>query len=112
VEVVDFRFNFNTHHKVMVSSGHQTIVRILLLLGAIVSANAQTAVDKASTSTISGKVTLGGKGVSGLVVGLAIETPSSSTYVTQLKAVTDFKARDVRLWLLVKTKSPRTLTSH
>jgi hypothetical protein len=65
------------------------IVSLLLLLSAIVSADAQRAVDKAATTTISGKVTLGGKGVSGFVVGLAIATPSSSTYVTRLKAVTD-----------------------
>lgn len=73
----------------MVSSGRQIIVSLLLLLTALASANAQTAVDKSSTSTISGKVTLGGKGVSGLVVALAIATPSSSIYVTQLRAVTD-----------------------
>ncbi|HZI49434.1 MAG TPA: carboxypeptidase regulatory-like domain-containing protein, partial [Pyrinomonadaceae bacterium] len=73
----------------MVSSGREIIVSLLLLLTAIAIASAQTAVDKSSTSTISGKVTLGNKGVSGLVVGLAISTPSSSIYVTQLKAVTD-----------------------
>ena len=76
-------------HKVMVSSGRKMIVRILLLLSAIATANAQTAVDKGPTSAISGKVTIGGKGVSGLVVGLAIETPSSSIHVIRLKAVTD-----------------------
>lgn len=73
----------------MVSSGRQIIVSLLLLLTALASANAQTAVDKSPASTISGKVTLGGKGVSGLVVALAIATPSSSIYVTQLRAVTD-----------------------
>jgi protocatechuate 3,4-dioxygenase beta subunit len=73
----------------MVSSDRQIIVALLLLLTALASANAQTAVDKSSTSTISGKVTLAGKGVSGLVVGLAIATPSNTTYVTQLRAVTD-----------------------
>lgn len=73
----------------MVSSGRQIIVSLLLVLTAVVSANAQPAVDKGSTATISGKVTLGGKGVSGLVVGLAIDTPSRSTHITHLKAVTD-----------------------
>ena len=73
----------------MVSSGRQKIVPLLLLLTAIASANAQTVVDKALGSTISGKVTLGSKGVPGLVVGLAISTPSSSTAITQLKGVTD-----------------------
>jgi len=73
----------------MVSSSLQIFVRLLLLLSAIVSANAQSAVDRASSSTISGKVTIGGKGASGLVVGLADETPSSSIHITGLKAVTD-----------------------
>lgn len=73
----------------MVPSSRQIFVRLLLLLSAIVSANAQSAVDKASTSSISGKVTIGGKGASGLVVGLATATPSSSIHITGLKAVTD-----------------------
>lgn len=73
----------------MVSSSRQIFVRLLLLLSAIVSANAQSAVDKASTSSISGKVTFGGKGASGLVVGLATATPFSSIHITGLKAVTD-----------------------
>ncbi len=72
----------------MVSSG-RTIICVLLLLSAVISANAQPAVDKASASSISGKVTIGGKGVSGVVVGLSIETLSSSIYITRLKAVTD-----------------------
>jgi hypothetical protein len=73
----------------MVSSTRQIVVRLLLLLIATVSANAQSAVDKASTSAISGKVIIGGKGVSGLVVGLATQTPSSSIHITGLTAVTD-----------------------
>jgi Carboxypeptidase regulatory-like domain len=73
----------------MVSSSRQIFIDLLLLLSAIVSAHAQSAVDKASTSSISGKVTIGGKGASGLVVGLATETPSSSIQITGLKAVTD-----------------------
>ena len=72
----------------MVSSSRQIILWIFLLFSVIVSANAQPA-DKASSSTISGKVTIGGKGVSGLVVGLATETPYSSIHITNLKAVTD-----------------------
>ena len=72
----------------MVSSGRK-IVPLLLLLSAIVSANAQPAADKAPRATISGKVTIGGKGVSGVVVGLAIATPSSSTQVTRFRGVTD-----------------------
>ena len=72
----------------MVSSSRQIFV-LVFLLGAVVCANAQPASDKASTSTISGKVTIGGKGVSGVVVGLATETPSNSLHITGLKAVTD-----------------------
>lgn len=72
----------------MVSSGRK-IVPLLFLLSAIVSANAQPAADKALRATISGKVTIGGKGVSGVVVGLAIATPSSSTQVTRFRGVTD-----------------------
>jgi uncharacterized surface anchored protein len=72
----------------MVSSGRK-IVPLLLFLSAIVSANAQPAADKAPRATISGKVTIGGKGVSGVVVGLAIATPSSSTQVTRFRGVTD-----------------------
>src|SRR6185369_10731018 len=72
----------------MVSSGRK-IVPLLLLLSAIVSANAQPAADKAPRATISGKVTIGGKGVSGVVVGLAIATPSSSIQVTRFRGVTD-----------------------
>src|ERR1041384_387892 len=73
----------------MVSSSRQMIVRIVFLLPAVASANAQPAVNKAASSSISGKVTIGGTGVPGLVVGLAIATPSSSINVTRLRAVTD-----------------------
>ncbi len=73
----------------MVSSSRQIFVSLLLLLSAIVSVNAQAKVDKAATSSISGKVTIGGKGVSGMVVGLSTETPSSSIHITGLQAVTD-----------------------
>ena len=72
----------------MVPSGRK-IVPLLLLLSAIVSANAQPAADKAPRATISGKVTIGGKGVSGVVVGLAIATPSSSIQITRFRGVTD-----------------------
>jgi uncharacterized protein (DUF2141 family) len=65
------------------------IVPLLLFLSAIVSANAQPAADKAPRATISGKVTMGGKGVSGVVVGLAIATPSASTHTTRFRGVTD-----------------------
>ena len=73
----------------MVSSGRQIFVSLLLLLSAALSVSAQSAVDKASTSAITGKVTIAGKGVAGVVVGLSTETPSSSIHITDLKAVTD-----------------------
>lgn len=74
----------------MVSSSRQIFVRlVVLVLSAAVSVHAQSARDKASTSTISGKVTIGGKGVSGVVVGLTTETPSSTHHLTGLTAVTD-----------------------
>lgn len=72
----------------MVSS-RRLIVPLLLLLTAIVSVNAQSAADEASAAAISGKVTNAGKGVSGLVVVLTIETTFSTHHITDLKAVTD-----------------------
>src|ERR1700750_3247167 len=72
----------------MVSSGRK-ILPLLFLLSAIVSAHAQPAANKAPRAPISGKVTIGGKGVSGVVVGLAIATPSSSIQVTRFRGVTD-----------------------
>jgi uncharacterized surface anchored protein len=74
----------------MVSSSRHIFVRlVVLVLSAAVSVHAQSARDKASTSTISGKVTIGGKGVSGVVVGLTTETPSGTHHITGLTAVTD-----------------------
>ena len=74
----------------MVSSGRQTIVCILLLLSTVVSAQSQNAVDKAATSTISGKVTVGGKGVWGVVVGLVISDQyRSNLRATRFRSTTD-----------------------
>ena len=74
----------------MVSSGRQTIVCILLLLSTVVSAQSQSAVDKAATSTISGKVTVGGKGVWGVVVGLVISDQYRSNFrPTRFRSTTD-----------------------
>ena len=64
----------------MVSSGRQTICCILLLLSLVISARSQSAVDKTATSTISGKVTVGGKGLPGVVVGLAISNQFRSNF--------------------------------
>jgi len=52
----------------MVSSGRQTIACILLILGVAIYSHGQTAPAKQPTATISGKVTLKGKGVPGIVV--------------------------------------------
>ena len=56
----------------MAFSARQTIVFVIVLLIPAMSALSQSAVDKTATSTISGKVTVGGKGLSGVVVGLVI----------------------------------------
>ena len=74
----------------MVSSGRQTIVCILLLLIPVISAQSQSAVDKAATSTISGKVTVGGKGLSGVVVALVITEQYRSIFrPTRFRSTTD-----------------------
>ncbi len=74
----------------MVSSSRQTIVCILLLLTSVVSAQLQGTVDKVLPSTISGKVTLGGKGVPGLVVALVISEHYRSTFrPTRFRSTTD-----------------------
>ena len=74
----------------MVSSGRQTAICILLLLSTVVSAQSQSAVDKAATSTISGKVTVGGKGVWGVVVGLVISDQyRSNVRPTSFRSTTD-----------------------
>ena len=64
----------------MVSSCRQTILCIFLLLSLVISVRSQTAVDKTATSTISGKVTVGGKGLSGVVVGLVISNQFRSNF--------------------------------
>lgn len=74
----------------MVSSCRQTIIFILLLLSLAISARSQSTVDKAVTSTISGKVTIGGKGLSGVVVGLAISDQYRSNFrPTRFRSTTD-----------------------
>ena len=72
----------------MFSSGRQAVACILLLLSTAVCAQSQSAVDKTQNSSISGKVTFKGKGISGIAVGLQIrETMRSEN--TRLRAVTD-----------------------
>ena len=72
----------------MVSSGPLTILCILLLLSPV--ALAQNVADKAATSTISGKVTVGGKGLQGVVVALVISEQHRSIFrPTRFRSTTD-----------------------
>jgi hypothetical protein len=74
----------------MVFSGPRTSLCILLLLSSVGSALSQSVVDKTATSTISGKVTVGGKGLQGVVVGLVISDQNrSNPRPTRFRAVTD-----------------------
>ena len=74
----------------MILPGRQTILCLLLLLSPIVSVQSQSTVDKAPASTIAGKITVGGKGVAGVVVGLVIrEQGSSNSQPTRFRSTTD-----------------------
>ena len=74
----------------MVSSGRQTILSLLILLSLVAGAQSQSTVDKTLTSTISGKVTVGGKGLPGLIVGLALSDRFRSNFrATRLRSTTD-----------------------
>jgi hypothetical protein len=65
----------------------QTILCLLLLLSPVAT---QSVVDKAATSTISGKVTVGGKGLAGVVVGLVISDQyRSDRRSTRFRSITD-----------------------
>ena len=72
----------------MFSSSRQAVAYILLLLSAAVCAQSQSAVDKTQNSSISGKVTFKGKGISGIAVGLQMRE-SMRSETTRLRAVTD-----------------------
>jgi hypothetical protein len=74
----------------MVFSGPRIILCILFLLSSVATAPSQSVVDKTATSTISGKVTVGGKGLQGVVVGLVISDQTRSNYrPTRFRGVTD-----------------------
>ena len=74
----------------MIFSGLTTILCILLLISPVVSVRSQSTVDKAATSTVSGKVTVGGKGLSGVVVGLVISDQFRSNFrPTRFRSITD-----------------------
>ena len=74
----------------MVCSGRQTTLCILLLLTVVITARPQTVASKTATSTISGKVTVGDKGLHGVVVALAItDQYRSNIRPTRFRATTD-----------------------
>ena len=73
----------------MVFPGSHTILCFLLLLSTVTSVLSQSVVDKAATSTISGKVTIGGKGLQGVVVGLVITEQYGNFRSTRFRATTD-----------------------
>jgi protocatechuate 3,4-dioxygenase beta subunit len=71
----------------MVSSIRQAIACILLVFGATIFIQSQTVPAKGPTATISGKVTLKGKGLPGIVV--ALRSIESNQRVKAYKALTD-----------------------
>ncbi|HET6979901.1 MAG TPA: carboxypeptidase regulatory-like domain-containing protein [Pyrinomonadaceae bacterium] len=73
----------------MTISRRQTFISSLLLLSLAVCVQSQSAVDKTATSTIAGKVTVGGKGLQGVVVGLIIVDQNHSNRPTRFKSTTD-----------------------
>ena len=72
----------------MVSSSRQAIACILLILSASIHARSQSAADKGPTSTITGKVTLKGKGVPGVGVSLTV-LDAGHPSTTRHRGVTD-----------------------
>jgi len=72
----------------MVSSARTAIACTLLILSTIVCAHSQSVSDKSSTNTISGRVTLKGKGLSGVVVGLTL-AEYQRHQTTRHRSVTD-----------------------
>jgi hypothetical protein len=72
------------------SAARQTIVCILLFLIPVAGVRSQEAVDKAAGSTVSGKVTVGGKGLQGIIVALAISDQYRSNFrPTRFRSTTD-----------------------
>ena len=72
----------------MVSSGRYAISSILLVLSAVIIAQAQAAPDKSSGATITGKVTMKGQGAPGIAVVL-IKDVEGSQRITRYRAFTD-----------------------
>ena len=72
----------------MVSSGRHAISCIVLVLSTVIFAQAQTAPDKISGATITGKVTIKGKGAPGIAVVLVLNVQEEQR-ATRHKAFTD-----------------------
>lgn len=72
----------------MVSSSRRAIACILLILSASIYAQSQSAAEKGPTSTITGKVTLKGKGVPGVGVSLTVVDRGNPS-TTRHRGVTD-----------------------
>lgn len=73
----------------MVSSARQAIACILVIFGAAICIQSQTFPAKGPTATITGKVTVKGKGLPGVAVGLRLLESSGQQQSTRYKAVTD-----------------------
>jgi len=74
----------------MVSSGRHAISCILLVLGTVIIAQAQTASDKISGANITGKVTIKGQGAPGIAVVL-VQDVGGYQRITRHRAFTDAK---------------------
>lgn len=72
----------------MVSSGRQAIACILVVLGAAVCVQTQTATQKVASASISGKVTIKGKPAVGVMV-LADEPNAGGNLMSRRRAKTD-----------------------
>jgi protocatechuate 3,4-dioxygenase beta subunit len=72
----------------MVSSGRHAVSCILLILSIVSFAQAQTTADKISGATITGKVTIKGKGAPGVAVVLALDVDETQR-ITRYRAYSD-----------------------
>lgn len=75
----------------MLSSTRQAIACILIVAGAAVCGYPQTTPSNEPAASISGKVTLNGKGVPGVVVAVRSNEPMSFRKLTSFRGVTDAK---------------------
>ena len=75
----------------MMSPTRQTFACILMILGVAVCGHAQSTPSKEPTASISGKVTIHGEGVKGVIVTLRSMEPTSFRKLTSYRGVTDAK---------------------